>query len=88
MTRFVEVPASDVNTLREILEYVRLELADGHGIDLTHDESVVLMQKFDALANAAKVIADAQSPSIADLLRARGYEWEANAVEKIEEVAL
>lgn len=44
----VEVGASDsTNTLREILEFVRLEIEDGHGLILTHGEAAVLMAEFD-----------------------------------------
>jgi len=44
----VEASASDsTNTLREILEFVRLEIEDGHGLTLTHGEASVLMAEFD-----------------------------------------
>lgn len=49
-TSHTENSSLDCNTLREILEYVRLEIEDGHGIDLTHAESVLFMAEFDRLA--------------------------------------
>jgi hypothetical protein len=36
-----------------------------------------------SLVSAARVIANAQTPSIEKILRVHGYEWEANAIRKL-----